>query len=129
MATLDTNLLLDYVFTDEQDLSIEFRQILKEQQFLIPTFVLLELGYVLLKVYRLPRSKVVSSLEALLRAPWLKTNRPLMQMTLAMFEAHPKLSLIDCCAMYFSRLNNSLPVYTRDKKMASQSGGMARLVP
>lgn len=129
MATLDTNLLLDYILMDDKDLSAEFQQILKEQQFLIPTFVLIELGYVLLKVYQLPRLQVVYSLEALLRAPWLKTNRPLMQMTLAMFETHPKLSLVDCCTMYFSRLNGALPVYTRDKKMVSQSGGMALLVP
>ncbi len=129
MATLDTNLILDYVLSDIADISPEFQRILNTERLTVPVFVFLEVGYVLLKVYRFPRQEVVEILEGLLRTPWLKTNRPLLQAGLAMFEMHPKLSLVDSCLCYFARYNQDLPVYTRDKKLANQSGGMAHLVP
>lgn len=129
MATLDTNLLLDYVLSNSADISPELLQILDTQQLTVPVFTIIELGYVLQKVYRFPRQDVVDILEELLRTPWLKTNRTLLQAGLAMFEMHPKLSLVDCCLSYFARYNQELPVYTRDMKLVNQSGGMAQLVP
>lgn len=129
MATLDTNLLLDYVLTDSADLSPDFKEVLKSKQLSVTVFTMIELAHVLLKVYKFPKEQVVEILESILRAPWIKTNRPVLQAGLAMFEASPKLSLLDCCLCYFARYNQDLPVYTRDKKLVSQSGGMARLVP
>ena len=129
VATLDANLLVDIILTDESELSDELLTVLEHQQLVAPVFVLIEVEFVLSRVYKFSRRRVTETLETLLRQPWLKTNQAIIRSALAMYEVHPKLSLVDCCLMYFARYNQEMPVYTRDRKMAVQSGGMAQLVP
>lgn len=79
-----------------------------------------ETAYVLETHYGLSRSQVAKTISLLLAQPNLICNRQLFSEVLPHFVGHPKLSFIDCCLAVYAKLNAATPLFTFDKKLASQ---------
>lgn len=57
----------------------------------------------------------------------LNYNRALMELVFPYYVAHPALSFNDCCLAFYAELNHAEPLFTFDKKLASQHPGTKEL--
>lgn len=130
MSMLDTNLLIDWIMVDEEDQSPELLSLLNSgEELVIAEQVFVELEYVLATAYLLPRNRVAATLRSLIQQVWAQVNNELLQPTIDYYEQHSKPSFVDCMLIHMALISNQAPLYTRDKKLANQSGGLAQLVP
>jgi predicted nucleic-acid-binding protein len=129
-SSLDANILLRLLMPD-LPAQTERALALIEQggQFQVADTAVIETIFVLERFYEIPRPELSAIIRALVGNPSLNLNRPLFQESLTLFEKHPKLSIEDCCLAVYAKLNQALPLWTFDSKLAAQSGGLAKLVP
>lgn len=129
-GSLDTNVLLRLLLKDvpEQHEAVEalFKQ--ANGAFEVADAALIEIVFVLERHYRFTRAAILDDVSDLVSLPQLRCNQVLIKRALQLFVAHPALSFEDCCLSVYAELQDATPLWTFDKKLASQAPD-ARLVP
>lgn len=122
MASLDTNCLLRFALDDIDDQSGAVnRLIAREKNVDVADLAIVEMVFVLEKVYDMPRDLVSANVELIMSHASLNCNRQMLAASLEMYLQCPKLSFNDCCLATYSSLQESEPLYTFDRKLASQA--------
>lgn len=126
---LDTNVLLDWLLERDADRTTKIDALFERSRELhIPDAIIVELAFALEKFYELPRSLVADNLNKVLDEPVLTCNRTMFRHAITEYTQRPALSFLDCCLVTYAELQNTLPVWTFDKKLVSQSSGRAQAV-
>lgn len=128
-GSLDTNVILRLLLQDVIDQHKAAVTLLDqaEGQLAVADIAIIEVAFVLERHYQLSRAQVVQALTGFFSLPKINCNRVLFEQALPLFEAHPGLSLEDCCLAVYAELNSAAPLWTFDKKLANQASA-ARLV-
>lgn len=128
-VSLDTNCLLRYFLEDISDQTKAVDKLLKETyKFNVSDMAISEFCFVLEKFYKLPRRQIGECLNRLINMENLNCNRTLFAKVIPVYTSSPALSIIDVCLMFYAELNNAVPLYTFDKKLALQGNGLAKLI-
>lgn len=118
-GSLDTNVILRLLLRDSEAQYLLAKKLIDTGS----TFHVADISFVLDRYYNLSRLDIKLILENLLYIDNLNFNRVLLIQSLDYFTEHPKLSLEDCMLAVYAKLNNAEPLYTFDKKLASQVDG------
>jgi len=89
---------------------------------------MIEAIYALYEYYNTPRKLVRKAVEDLLTNKNLRINAAVFQQSLKLFVKQPALSIEDCYLASLAGHRGALPLWTFDKKLAKQSGGLAKEV-
>lgn len=124
MPTLDTNVVLRWLLDDvaEETASAD-ALIASGVECTIPDATILETVYVLEKQLKLSRRTVVESIETVFAVSNADLDRAVWRAALDDYLAHPKLSISDTYLGARARDAKRLPLYTFDRKLASQVEG------
>lgn len=123
-GSLDTNVILRLLLRDSEAQYLLAKKLIDTGSiFHLADISLAEISFVLDRYYNLSRLDIKLILENLLYIDNLNFNRVLLIQSLDYFIEHPKLSLEDCMLAVYAKLNNAEPLYTFDKKLASQVDG------
>lgn len=124
---IDTNVLLDWLLDRDASRTESIDKLFAETKELhVPDVILVELAFALENFYELPRNLVSDNLYKVIDEPIINCNRTLFQRALTEYSEHPSWSLLDCCLLNYAELQNSLPVWTFDKKLINQSNKRAK---
>ena len=120
VASLDTNILLRLVLGDVPKQTLLAEELIKKSAVLnVADIVIIEVVFVLEKIYKLSRKEVVESVYAIIRHPKINCNRKLFELTLPIYSTNAKLSIVDCALTQYAILNNATPLHTFDKALAN----------
>lgn len=123
-GSLDTNILLRLLIADVPEQARKAEALIESTYRLdVADAVMIELVFVLEKVYGLSRSTVAANVHVLLRNPKIQCNRRLFTPVMALYESESALSIIDCAALFYARLNKQTPLHSFDKKLVKKSDG------
>lgn len=118
-GSLDTNTLLRLVIGDAPSQTTLVENLLKNASVLsVADIALIEMVFVLEKVYLFSRSDVAASVYSIIRHPKINGNRKLFELALPNYLEHSKLSIVDCALVAYAHLNSATPLYTFDKALA-----------
>jgi len=124
---LDTNLLLDWLLERDADRTAKIDALFERSRELhIPDAIIVELAFALEKFYELPRSLVADNLNKIIDESVFNCNRTMFRRAVAEYTQRPALSFLDCCLVNYAEIQNTLPVWTFDKKLVNQSSGRAQ---
>lgn len=128
-VSLDTNCLARVLLNDVPEQAKKITDLLElNYYFHVSDYVFSEFCFLAEQVYKLDRKSIANSLETIMNIPKINCNQNLFKQVLPLYIQHPALSFIDCCLAVQAQLNNALPLYTFDKKLALQSNGLAKLI-
>lgn len=127
-VSLDTNALLALLLPGREKERQAVTKILTNNVCSVADIVFPEIEYVLCKEYGMPRSEIVVSIRVLANTENILCNRVLLNRALSLYEVKSALSFVDCCLVYYAQLNDAAPLYTSDKKLINQSGGLAKAI-
>lgn len=124
MPTVDTNIVLRWLLDDVPEQTAVAERILNgDTRCVVPDVVLIEAVYVLERSMLLSRTTVAQSIEAILGLANLEIHRICWRAALDDYLAHPKVSITDVFLAAQARDSSALPLYTFDRKLASQIAG------
>lgn len=115
----DTNVLARYLLRDDPKQSAEaedFFQQAQSKSIYLPDPVLMELGFVLLGYYKIPKGRVVETLTALIRSDKFVLDFEMLNSTLCVF-AENNISLIDSYIVAQNKVGDVGKVKTFDQKL------------
>lgn len=128
-GSLDANIVIRLITKDIPD---QYEQacalITSGAEFEVSDTAMIEAIYALYEYYKTPRKLVQKAVEVLLTNKNLRINAPVFQQALALFAKQPALSIEDCYLTSLASHRKALPLWTFDKKLAKQSGGLAKEV-
>lgn len=126
---LDTNVLLDWLLDRDRDRTSAVDKLFAhaKQQLHIPDAIIVELAFALEKYYELPRHIVVTNLYKVIHKQTFNCNRTLFQRAISEYADHRSWSFLDACLFNYAEAQNTLPVWTFDKRLVSQSSNRAKL--
>ncbi len=128
VASLDTNCLVRWFLDDVPEQTQRIEALLAGgEPLVVDDAAVIETVFVLESVAKLSR-RTVRDLWAAAMAQPLTISRELWTEVLSVWIDHPKLSVVDIYLAKKAEADEYDPLYTFDKKMASQLTG-ARLVP
>lgn len=129
-CSFDTNILLDWLLERNESRLKDIEKILAQSKngVGVSDLVIAELAFVLEKLYGQPRDLVTINLGRVVNDEKFNCNRIVFNQALDLYLKHPRLSLVDCCAVIYAKVTNSLPLYTSDKALANKVSGLAKLV-
>jgi predicted nucleic-acid-binding protein len=129
-GSLDANVLLRLLLNDvaEQHASVIRLFERATGQFNVADTAMIELVFVLGRHYDFSRTAIVEAVEGLMELAAISCNRPLLEAALPIFLKCPGLSFEDCCLSTYAQLQNALPLWTFDRKLAKQSPSAKLLV-
>jgi predicted nucleic-acid-binding protein len=90
---VDTNVIVGFLVRNEEALTEALR---KYDEVIIPSLVVMEVVYVLEKLYKLSRKDIVGVLATLLQGLKVQSERLLLVNSLLMFREKQQLSFVDC---------------------------------
>lgn len=118
MTYLDTNSLIRFFTNDDPQKALLVKKLLeKEKEILIPEVVFPELEYVLRKVYKARRKKIINAFKFLVSRPNIKLSQAAKK-AVGLFETS-KLDIADCLIVTHS-LKGKLASF--DKQLLSIKG-------
>ncbi|HUC87962.1 MAG TPA: PIN domain-containing protein [Candidatus Binatia bacterium] len=124
-GSLDANVILRLLLNDvpaQHDAALKlFNKTIT--QLSISDTAVIEVVFVLGRVYGFTRQQVFEAIGGLMKLQKLNLNRALFEMALSYFIKHPSLSFEDCCLVVYAQLNQAEPLWTFDKKLANQIPG------
>lgn len=123
-GSLDANVILRLLLKDvpaQHEAALKLFNGSKGRQFAIADTAIIEVVFVLGREYELSRQSIVEALRGFMKLPELNMNRILFDRALDLYEDHPGLSFEDCCLATYADLNDAVPLWTFDKKLAKQS--------
>lgn len=129
-GSLDANVVLRLLLNDVPDQHAAAVALLEsaDPPFAVSDVAIIEVVFALCRHYRFSRAAAAEAIDGLLPLAEIDCNRALFERALSLFTHHPKLSFEDCCLVTYAELSNAHPLWTFDKKLASQAQS-ARLVP
>lgn len=128
-GSLDTNALLRLLLNDVPEQHEATKKLLREAngQLAIADIAVIELVFVLERHYGFSRQQVAEAVTGLMLLREINCNRILFEKALPTYVSHPALSFEDCCLSTYAMLNQAEPLWTFDKKLATQAGS-AKLI-
>ncbi len=129
IGSLDTNALLRLLLNDVPEQHEATKRLLREAngQLAIADIAVIELVFVLERYYGFSRQQVTEAVTGLILLKEINCNRTLFERVLPTYVSHSALSFEDCCLSTYATLNQAEPLWTFDKKLASQAGS-AKLI-
>lgn len=121
-GSLDTNAVLRLLLDDipEQRQQVVALLASTKKQFSVADTVFIELVFVLGRFYDYSRVATVETVRNLAGLAQLNCNRVMLDRALEYYGSHPALSFEDCVLVAYAELGDAAPLYTFDKKLASQ---------
>lgn len=128
-GSLDTNALLRLLLNDVAEQHEAVKKLLSgaNGQLAVADIAVIELVFVLERHYEFSRLQVSEAVTGLMLLREINCNRALFEKALPTYINRPALSFEDCCLSAYATLNQAEPLWTFDKKLASQTTG-ARLI-
>lgn len=128
---LDTNVILRAIINDIPSQAKKARRLFdsNERIFFISELVLAECFYVLqTEPYSFPKEQSIRLIRGILSLPRVDYDRAVIDPAIDFYAEHPALSFTDCYLKCFAENREITPVWTFDKKLVGQSGGIAKIV-
>jgi predicted nucleic-acid-binding protein len=126
LISLDTNIVLRAVLNDVPKQANLALKLIDEQQVYITDVVLIEVVFVLEKVYRYERAVIEGLLRRIITLPNMVISWYLPDL-LPLYARQPALSIVDCYAATETRaFKNELQTF--DKKLAARGGSHVKLL-
>ena len=123
-SSIDTNIVLRILVNDIPKQRRRAVKLLSQPNatYCLEDIALTEIVHVLETVYGCSRVDIIDKLSFFLARydGIIEYNRPLMRSVFPFYLEHPKLSFNDCCLAAMAELNGAEPLFTLDKKLASQ---------
>lgn len=122
-GSLDTNALLRLLLNDVANQHEAVKKLLSEtnSQFAVADTAVIELVFVLERHYEFSRQQVAEAITGLMLLREINCNRALFEKTLPVYVSYPGLSFEDCCLSTYASLNQAEPLWTFDRKLATQA--------
>lgn len=120
-GSLDANILLRLILRDvpeQSDLALNLIQ--DKGLFYVADTAIIEVVFALERYYEIPRRDVAKLVSVVINHPKLVVNHELFEDSLSTYQQFSKLSFEDCCLPQYAKLAGALPLWTFDKKLASQ---------
>ncbi len=128
-GSLDANVIVRLLTKDIPDqYSQAYELITSGSEFEVSDTAMIEAIYALYEYYKTPRILVSKAIGALLTNKNLRINTAVFQQALKLFVSQPALSIEDCYLVSLANAHKALPLLTFDKKLAKQSGGLAKVI-
>ncbi|MGO3797456.1 MAG: PIN domain-containing protein [Pauljensenia sp.] len=128
-ASVDTNVLLRWLLQDvpEQARAVD-HLFASGHRFVVEDAAIIEVVFVLERVTRLSRRTIAEAVRMLVATACLEMDRRLWTAIVSVYEEHPKLSVADAYLAGRAQERRATPLYTFDRKLASQMNDVL-LVP
>lgn len=122
-GSLDTNALLRLLLNDIPQQHEAVRALLTNAsgQLAIADTAIMELMFVLERYYGFSRQQANEAVVGLMQLSEINCNRILFEKALPIYLDHMALSFEDCCLSVYATLNEAEPLWTFDKKLATQA--------
>lgn len=128
MPSLDTNVLLRWLVADVPAQTARVDALLASgERLVVHDVVLIETVFVLERVMLASRAAVVDAVRTVLSTAAFEVDRPRWSNIMVAYAEHPKLSVADLFLADWARESEATPLYTFDKKLASQQDGVELL--
>lgn len=128
VPTLDANLVLRWLLDDIPSQTNAVDQLLSSgEQCYLPDVALIEAVFVLERSLGLTRDLVADYLGVLIAHGSIALDRRTWHQAADHYRAHPKLSIADCYLAAHTAAAGTTPLYTFDKKLATQLDGVELL--
>ncbi|MCL2490525.1 MAG: PIN domain-containing protein [Propionibacteriaceae bacterium] len=126
MPSLDANGLLRWLIGDVPAQANAVQRLMDGPERLILTDAcLLEVVFVMQSPYKLDREQVALAFDAVLGEAAFDMDETLWHDVMADYLIHPKLSVVDVYQAHKAQADAAGPLYTFDRKLASQQTGAA----
>lgn len=130
MPSLDTNVLLRWLLADVPAQAARVDDLLASgDRFTVDDAALIETVFVLERVVLLSRATVKEVIEVVLSTASIDLDRPLWTAIIGVYTKHPKLSVADVYLALRAQKSGTTPLYTFDRKLASQLTDIELLRP
>ena len=128
-GSLDANILLRLIVRDIPEQSDSALELIDQgKRFHVADTAIIETIFVLERYYQIPRTEIADIMQVLMGHSKLDLNSELFRKAMELFVQHSKLSIEDCCLAIYAQLNNALPLWTFDRKLANQVDGVVQLL-
>jgi uncharacterized protein len=128
-GSLDTNTLLRFVLGDIPEQAAKVDTLLNTSgTFEVADITIIEMIFVLEKIYHLPRPLVVENVNAIIRHSHISSNKKLFSLAMPLYTENPKLSIVDCVLVKYAELNKAIPLYTFDLALTKACSPTAQLL-
>ena len=120
-SSLDTNIIMRYIWKDVPGQRERACALLDDeaQTFYISDLVVSEVVFNL-KADHLKRSSIVNVLRHIFAKKNISVSKFITETVLPFYESHPALSFVDCYVAFDAERCDAEPLYTFDKKLATQ---------
>ncbi|MDR1033081.1 MAG: PIN domain-containing protein [Candidatus Nomurabacteria bacterium] len=121
--SIDTNVLLRLVLNDvpEQHALAKKLITIPNTRFDVADLAMVEFIFALDRHYQMTRMQIFEVVRGAMAISNINCNRPLFESALGLYVRCPALSIEDCCLSAYAGLNEAVPLWTFDKKLARQS--------
>lgn len=117
MQLIDANVVIRYLLQDNEVLSKKATELIEQNHDVyIVNEVVAEIIYVLLKVYELPKEKIVQSLQLLFAKNLLKHTQPILINTALTIYQHQNIDFVDCLLISYHQTFD-FTIISFDKKL------------
>ena len=120
-VSIDTNIVLRLLINDIPQQYVLVHELLnknKANRFHVADCVFVELEYALRMHYQLDRPTISNAIQTLISQKNIVSNKELFFALLPIYESKHNVSFVDCMLATYAQLNNAMPLYTFDKKLA-----------
>ena len=126
-CSLDTNCLVALVIDERPKERKEVERIIKSKTCFISNIVIIELEYVLRKMYGFSREDVAHSIRGIICLTNVECEKGLIFIVLRDYEDYNALSFSDVLIAHTSKTAGFSPLYTYDKKLYGKLSHLAKL--
>ncbi len=129
-GSLDTNALLRLLLNDVAEQHKAIKKLLHQadNQLAVADVAVIELVFVLERYYGFSRQQVSEAVTGLMLLREINCNRTLFEKALLLYVSYSALSFEDCCLSTYATLNQAEPLWTFDKKLATQAASAKLIV-
>lgn len=122
-GSLDTNAILRLLINDIPSQHEAVKALLAKAngQLAVADIAIIELVFVLERYYGFSRLHAKEAVIGLMQLKEVNCNRRLFEKALPIYLSHSTLSFEDCCLSTYATLNEAEPLWTFDKKLATQT--------
>jgi len=115
MIVFDTNALLRCYLQDNKEIADSVQERMNRELFMVPTEVIAEMVYVLLKVYKVDRKTIEAAINAMIRHDHATVfKRPDIQEALQVF-GETKFDFVDCLMIGYAKVaGHRIITYDKD---------------
>lgn len=121
---IDTNIIIRLITQDNPTEVKKAENLIKNKHkiYVFEDAAIMEVVYVLMSnFYCFSRQNVADGLKTVMAIDNICLNKSVISGALDMFVSHPKLSFVDCYLAVMAEASGETPLWTLDKKLATQS--------